>query len=138
MKYFKLSFLAGMASMLVMGFTGSALAFHDGGVGACDGCHTMHNSYKGLKVTVTGAVLVGNPFLLIGSDPSSTCLNCHGPADTTVSATAGANSFHIDTNAAGYTRHHPPGREDPGRRLRLAEDFLVERRRHHCRPFRSA
>jgi len=114
MKYFKLSFLAGMASMLVMGLTGSALAFHDGGVGACDGCHTMHNSYKGLKVTITGAVLVGNPYLLIGSDASSTCLNCHGPADTTVSASAGANSFHIDTDAAGYTGTTLPVEMTPG------------------------
>ena len=51
---------------------------------------------------------------MIGSDPSSTCLNCHGPADTTVSASAGANSFHIDTNAAGYTGTTLPVEMTPG------------------------
>lgn len=42
--------------------------FHDGGVGSCSGCHVSHS--------LTGVV---SP-LLLASDPSSICLNCHaGP-----------------------------------------------------------
>ncbi len=46
-----------------------AAAFHTGGVGECEGCHTMHGKADG---SATG------PSLLLGSDPSSTCLTCHG------------------------------------------------------------
>ena len=57
-----------------------AQAFHDGGVGNCSGCHSMHTS-SGLLV---GGQTVGQS-LLRGSDPSSICLNCHagfGAADS--------------------------------------------------------
>ncbi len=47
-----------------------AQAFHNGGVAACEGCHTMHNSRDGLPAP-------GNPWLLTETDPSSICLNCH-------------------------------------------------------------
>jgi len=50
---------------------GSAFAFHGGGVAHCDGCHSMHNSPDN---PVEG---LANTTLLKGSDPSSTCLNCH-------------------------------------------------------------
>jgi hypothetical protein len=43
-------------------------AFHSGGVGACEGCHTIHAKPGGNQA---------GPSLLIGSDPSSTCLSCH-------------------------------------------------------------
>ena len=46
-------------------------AFHNGGVGNCDGCHTMHSS-EGFLIT--------NPssrWLIKAADPSSICLNCH-------------------------------------------------------------
>jgi predicted CXXCH cytochrome family protein len=50
---------------LLTGVLPAANAFHDGGVGACDGCHELHSSG-------------GNPDgLLRGSDISSTCLRCH-------------------------------------------------------------
>jgi hypothetical protein len=55
---------------LAMG-SGRAYAFHEGGVGSCEGCHTMH-----AKPDATAS----GPTLLIGSDPSSTCLLCHGGA----------------------------------------------------------
>lgn len=57
-----------LATVLAIGLaSGRALAFHAGGVGACEGCHTMHLKQGG-----------GGPSLLLGSDPSSTCLTCHG------------------------------------------------------------
>lgn len=46
--------------------------FHAGGVGDCAGCHSMHNIGSS-----QGMVLARNPYGLIGTDPSSTCLSCH-------------------------------------------------------------
>jgi hypothetical protein len=48
---------------------GNARAFHDGGVGSCDGCHSMHGP-AGSRTPGTS--------LLTSSDASSTCLGCHG------------------------------------------------------------
>lgn len=51
--------------LLSLAFTDNrAHAFHDGGIGDCEGCH---------NTTDAGT----NPFNLKGSDPSSTCLRCH-------------------------------------------------------------
>jgi len=51
--------------------------FHNGGVGSCSGCHTMHD----------GTPTVEQP-LLLRADSSSICLNCHaGPG--------GSNSIHV-------------------------------------------
>jgi hypothetical protein len=71
-----------------------AMAFHSGGVGECDGCHTMHNSLdnetmsgknsEGVVQSVARAAQTNlgkaGSYLLRGSDQSSTCLNCHGDA----------------------------------------------------------
>jgi hypothetical protein len=63
---------------------GSAYAFHDGGVAACEGCHVMHNASGGASVVTARAnstaglrTNVTNSYLLQGSDQSSTCLICH-------------------------------------------------------------
>jgi hypothetical protein len=77
MKRFNLSLGALAAAIAVVGFAPRAYAFHDGGVAYCEGCHTMHNSYKGAALGKT-AVDTGVKFLLKGTDQSSTCLNCHG------------------------------------------------------------
>jgi predicted CXXCH cytochrome family protein len=55
--------LAMLATALVL-HPHSARAFHEGGVGQCDGCHTMHAP-------------ASSTFLLGASDPSSVCLGCH-------------------------------------------------------------
>lgn len=47
-------------------------AFHDGGAGNCDGCHTIHNSEGGMSVAASPG-----HWLLKGIDPGSICLNCH-------------------------------------------------------------
>jgi len=57
--------------------TGTAPAFHAGGVGSCDSCHSMHNAKD-------GSGMAGS--LLLASDPSSVCLNCHAGAGGTTSA----------------------------------------------------
>ncbi|WP_136513815.1 cytochrome C [Geomonas edaphica] len=97
------------AAVLTLLASGSAFAYHDGGVAYCDGCHTMHNS-SGNKAMGTGSnatQLKGVTYLLQGSDQSSTCLNCHA----TTSAKAG--SYHIMTTdaAAGGTvpSNYTPG-----------------------------
>ncbi|MBE0574974.1 MAG: hypothetical protein IH613_03665 [Desulfuromonadales bacterium] len=50
-----------------------AKGFHSGGVGSCDSCHSMHSPQSASQP------------LLLSSDPSSTCLNCHA-------GTGGVNS----------------------------------------------
>jgi hypothetical protein len=71
---------------LVAGVTSSA--FHEGGVGACDGCHTMHGSEDGLDLS-TGS------WLMVRTDPSSICLNCHagpgGPDSISVASPDGSS-----------------------------------------------
>jgi hypothetical protein len=71
---------AAVVALVVFGPLGAS-AFHGGGVAHCDGCHTMHNSLQ--NPTNTGVDPVNS--LLIGSDASSTCLNCH----------EGTGSYHI-------------------------------------------
>lgn len=67
-----------LAAAVIFAATGSALAFHDGGVAQCDGCHTMHNSSGNAKMTVNNLPTgTANAYLLQGSDASSTCLKCH-------------------------------------------------------------
>ena len=53
----------------------AALAFHDGGVAECAGCHTMHNSQDG--ALVDSAHPTGNAYLLASGNASDTCLSCH-------------------------------------------------------------
>jgi hypothetical protein len=61
--------LAIICSALLLLWAGSqARAFHDGGVGRCSGCHSMHGTGTG-RGSMEG--------LLQGTDPSSVCLNCH-------------------------------------------------------------
>ncbi|ACM21509.1 cytochrome c, 6 heme-binding sites [Geotalea daltonii FRC-32] len=77
--------------LLTFAAAGNALAFHEGGVAYCDGCHTMHNSSGNAKMTVNNlAPGTGNAFLLQGSDQSSTCLKCHSGSTT--------SSYKVATN----------------------------------------
>lgn len=49
---------------------GPALAFHDGGVARCDGCHVMHDGN-----VASGPA--GEDVLLLSESPSDGCLRCH-------------------------------------------------------------
>lgn len=65
--------------MIVVALSDYVFAFHEGGVGYCEGCHKMHGSSKedvqdSHQMINEGA---GNYYMLKGSDPSSTCLKCH-------------------------------------------------------------
>ena len=80
MKTLRIALVLMAAACLVFAFGGVAFAFHDGGVAYCEGCHTMHNSLGGVSNSVGGWGSPGtthNQYLLKGTDPSSTCLNCH-------------------------------------------------------------
>jgi len=70
------------AAALVTG--APALAFHDGGVAACQGCHTMHNSQDGVPMNFdTSGTGPGTPTgtgyadLLLYENKSDVCLRCH-------------------------------------------------------------
>lgn len=54
---------------------GPLLAYHDGGVAHCNGCHTMHNSQDGALVDPDNPN--GNAWLLTKASPSDVCLECH-------------------------------------------------------------
>jgi len=90
MKLIKLSLVITATALLTICLSGMAYAFHSGGVAECEGCHTMHNSLNGTKMTLNSLPIgQANPNLLQGSDQSSTCLNCH--------ASDSAGSYHILT-----------------------------------------
>ncbi len=91
MKGIKVLFVIMAAALITLGLGSTSYAFHDGGVAVCDSCHTMHNAQgttpmQGNSVSgygkSNGVQFTGNPFLLQGSDQSSTCLNCHGATTT--------------------------------------------------------
>ncbi len=92
MKGFNVVLLTIAAVLLTLGLVGTANAFHSGGVAECVGCHSMHNPLGGA--------------LLVGTDQSSTCLNCHGQT--------GASSYHISTPEADMPAGTPPGNRTPG------------------------
>jgi len=100
MKKIKLCVAIMAAVLLGFGFSTTALAFHAGGVAHCDGCHTMHNSQGGVD-NIADENTTGLPgdFLTKGSDPSSTCLNCH----------AGSGSYHVFSNNGGAINQSPGG-----------------------------
>jgi predicted CXXCH cytochrome family protein len=96
MKAVKLSLVMMAAALLTIGLGGMAYAFHAGGVADCSGCHQMHNAPS-------------TDFLLVKSDPSSTCLSCHMSATDT-----GPSSFHIATVDASMPPGTPPLQRGPG------------------------
>lgn len=124
------------AGILTMGVAGSAMAFHDGGVAKCDGCHSMHQSAdnKSGSTLNTQAPTVTS-WLTKGSDASSTCLNCHygttkssykiATADGTA-LTAGGDFFWMKTtysyNPGGGTKTTTSSKDNHGHNI-IAADF---------------
>jgi len=84
-----------MAAVIALS-AGATYAFHRGGVAECGGCHSMHNA---------------NPdgsFLLLGSDKSSACLNCHQHEGDT-----GPSSYHVSTAEADMPEGTAPLQRGP-------------------------
>src|SRR6266702_4852577 len=99
-----------VALALAAGFTTDARAFHSGGVGECEGCHSMHNSYEG-AANVTGmAQYQSGPYLLKAQDQSGACLNCHEPS----TADAAPSSYHISTVGVNAYDSTTPVEYTPG------------------------
>ncbi len=114
--------LPGLLSLaLVLGLEGGSIAFHSGGVGECDGCHSMHNSSEGTPNVFQlqeGATpppslrpfgLGTGPYLLRASDSSSACLNCHSRLGD-----IGPTTFHISTLPSDQPLGLPPKQLTPG------------------------
>lgn len=81
-----------MLALAVLLAPAVALAFHDGGVGACEGCHTMHSRPTGQPPSA---------WLLVASDQSSVCLTCHA------GATPGAYQV-LSTGSSSFVPSSPP------------------------------
>jgi len=96
MKAVKVGFIVLASALLAMGVAPMSFAFHSGGVAECTGCHSMH------------APLSANN-LLLGTDDSSTCLNCHQNAADTK-----ASSYHISTVDSKLTGTGSPLQRTPG------------------------
>ena len=71
-----------IAAAIALGLGSQAYAFHDGGVAECGGCHSMHAAEA-------------SEYLLVKSDASSTCLDCHESVGDT-----GPTRYHISTPQA--------------------------------------
>ena len=84
-------------ALLLLYSSSTPQAFHSGGVAECGGCHSMH------------APKAGGSKLLIGTDPSSTCLTCHMHAGDT-----GPSSYHIASADADMGAGIPPKQRTPG------------------------
>jgi hypothetical protein len=106
MKGFKISLALMTAALMTMGLTSVASAFHSGGVGECEGCHSMHNSFEG-SANVTGmAQYQSGPYLLKAQDQSGACLNCHqGPT---------LSSYHVSTSGVAQFDSTVPANMTPG------------------------
>jgi hypothetical protein len=109
----KLFLTSMVAPLLVFCVLSEASAFHDGGVGVCDGCHTIHNSSAGIPAAATPG-----RWLLKGADPGSICLNCHaGPgsvmqphvASSDGSALTPGGDFYWLTKTFSWTTGTSPG-----------------------------
>jgi len=101
------TFLIGLLpAAFVLGTGSGAAAFHNGGVGPCEGCHTMHNSSQGSSLNGNPMI---NAYLLRQQDPSSTCLTCHqGAGDP------GPTKYHISTPINELLPGMPPKQLTPG------------------------
>jgi hypothetical protein len=93
-----------LAALIIIG--SPVVAFHDGGVAHCNGCHTMHNSQDGALVDPDSPN--GNAFLLVDASPSDVCIACHDHIEQTL----------------GTDPLNPPALKGAGNFVYLLEDNL--------------
>jgi hypothetical protein len=78
MKRLKISLVAIIVLLSTFLLSGITFAFHEGGEGYCEGCHTILGSPGNQDwSTDESSASVPPTLILKGSDPSSTCLRCH-------------------------------------------------------------
>ena len=80
-------------------------AFHNGGVGECNGCHTVHRAPS----IASGTATQSGPYLLRGTDQGSTCLNCHEMVNQ-----PGPSAQYISTPESKMPAGVPPQQMTPG------------------------
>jgi hypothetical protein len=116
MKRIRFGLILAAAALMIFGLGSAALAFHEGGVAHCDGCHTMHNSEDGESIIDGGVVGTAGAHLTIGADPGSTCLSCHeGSGSYHIFSSDGSNmtpggDFYWLTKTFTYTTFRPQTR----------------------------
>jgi hypothetical protein len=110
MKHIELYLTCLFSAFVIIVSISSGQAFHSGGTGDCQGCHSMHNVKGGQKGSVMGGGSQSNPFLLKGPDPSSTCLACH----MTPAGTGQSTGHYVCTNEADMPSGMPPSQLTPG------------------------
>ena len=110
MKKFRLFTYIVIAGATLVSLNSPSLSFHSGNVAECGGCHTMHNSSAGIKVTTSNLMTSqATSSLLRGSDSSSTCLDCHEGAGL-----SGPTGYHVSTPGSEMTTGVPPKQLTPG------------------------
>jgi hypothetical protein len=78
MNKFRVSLVAIIVIMSTPFLSGVTSAFHEGGEGYCEGCHTILGSPDNQDWSIDeGSGAVPGTLILKGSNPSSTCLRCH-------------------------------------------------------------
>ena len=97
MKISRVGYTVLAVAVLLLLAGGSPQAFHSGSVAECAGCHSMHSAPS------------SGSFLLVASDPSSTCLSCHQGANDT-----GPSSYHISTADSALGPGASPLQRTPG------------------------
>jgi len=98
-----------LALTVLFSFPLTCQAFHDGGVAACEGCHTMHNSLNGTAAATASQQFQSGAYLLKSTDQSSACLNCHQKAGTT-----GPSGYYVSTADSDMPVGAPPVQLGPG------------------------
>ncbi len=110
MKNSKIIVMCLVSLALLLGLESVSVAFHSGGVGECDGCHSMHNSSEGMENVTGRALMTGaGPYLLKANDQSGACLNCHERVGD-----IGPTTFHISTPSIELESGIPPKQLTPG------------------------
>ncbi len=107
MKIVKFSFAIAAAALLIMGMGSTVYAFHTGGVGGCEGCHTMHNSLGGTSIIEGGTVGANASAYLLkaGSSgaQSEACLECHYKTTGSTGTTSTFCSYATGTGAQCFS-----------------------------------
>lgn len=82
--------------------------FHNGGLGACDGCHSKTSSTS--SASASDGAGNGNRGMFNGEDPSSTCLLCH----TAPKGQKQPSGYFVATNKEDLSAGLPPSQMSPG------------------------
>ncbi len=103
MKILRPIFVILLPMALVIAMESGLAAFHAGGVGPCEGCHSMHNFNRGIQINTFAPA-----YLLRQQDPSSTCLSCHERAGD-----IGPTTYHVSTPVNELLPGIPPKQLTP-------------------------